>query len=45
MTKKYYTNYTKNKKKYINYKDLLPKDIINSNYSYLINKYFINLLF
>lgn len=44
MIKKYYTNYTRKKRKYVNYEDLLSKYINDSNYSFFILKYFINLL-
>ena len=45
MIKKYYIYHIKKKEKYINYKNLLPKYINNSNYLLSIIKYFINLLF
>lgn len=45
MIKKYSTNCTGKKGKYIDYENLLFKYINDSNYSYFINKYFTNLLF
>ena len=45
MTKIYFANCIRRKEKYIDYKDLLPKCINDSNYFNSINKYSINLLF